>query len=87
MLSLRGFNNGQKITVISLISRLKLKNTLLASDLRKLNCFKPPTFDNFFILLNLNKFDFKLLLSLTTSLLLSLIVIEVDISDDLVIIK
>lgn len=47
VLDLKGFNNDQQLIHINFISSFKLKNTLPASELKRLGCFKPLIFDNF----------------------------------------
>lgn len=52
-LDFKNFNNNQKLIIIGLILKLKLKNMILAWELKKFNYFKP---------LGFNKFDvFRLL--------------------------
>lgn len=54
--NLKGFNNGLKLIVVSLILRFSLINMLLALELRKLAFFKPQILDNFDVFETWTKF-------------------------------
>lgn len=64
-----------------------MKKMLLSLEFRKIGYSTFLAFDNLLMFLDLNKFGFKLLSLLTTSLLLILIAIRANIFDDLIVIN
>lgn len=80
--SLNGFKKNQKLIVVGFVSRFGLKNVLLASEFRILNCLEPQVFD----LDKIRSLKTRLIPPSVTLLLLALIAIRANILNDSVII-